>query len=106
APHVQDHAIALVMATQPESSEAHDLAKKYIRFGSSPRGAQALVECGRVHALFHGRMHLAIEDIDAVAPAVLRHRVILNFDAHADGQNTETILSKLIPSVTAVAARA
>jgi MoxR-like ATPase len=106
APHVQDHAINLVMATQPESSEAHALAKKYIRFGSSPRGAQALVECGRVHAIFHGRLHLAIEDLDAVAPAVLRHRIILNFDAHADGQTTESILEKLIPSVTATAARA
>jgi MoxR-like ATPase len=106
APHVQDHAIALVMATQPSSPEAHELTKKYIRFGSSPRGAQALVECGRVHALFAGRMHLSIEDIDAVAPAVLRHRVILNFDAHADGQTTESILAKLIPSVTAVASRA
>jgi MoxR-like ATPase len=94
------------MATQPTSPEAHDLTKKYIRFGSSPRGAQALVECGRVHALFNGRMHLSIEDIDAVAPAVLRHRVILNFDAHADGQTAETILSRLIPSITAVAARA
>ena len=106
APHVQDHAIDLVMATQPESPQAHELAKKYIRFGSSPRGAQALVECGRVHAIFHGRLHLSIEDIDAIAPAVLRHRVILNFDAHADGQTTESILEKLIPSVTATAARA
>ena len=106
APHVQEHAIALVMATQPTAAEAHELTKKYIRYGSSPRGAQALVECGRVHALFHGRMHLSIEDIDAVAPAVLRHRIILNFDAHADGQNTESILARLIPSVTAVASRA
>ncbi|MFM2129218.1 MAG: hypothetical protein RL477_764, partial [Pseudomonadota bacterium] len=59
-----------------------------------------------VHAIFHGRLHLAIEDLDAVAPAVLRHRIILNFDAHADGQTTESILEKLIPSVTATAARA
>lgn len=105
APHVQDHAIDLVMATQPGSPQAHELAKKYIRFGSSPRGAQALVECGRVHALFHGRLHLSVEDIDAVAPAVLRHRIILNFDAHADGETTETILGRLIPQVGAVAAR-
>jgi MoxR-like ATPase len=101
APHVQSHAIDLVMATQPDVQQSHELTKKYIRFGSSPRGAQALVECGRVHALFNGRMHLAIEDIDAVAPAVLRHRIILNFDAHADGQNPETILSRIIPSVRA-----
>jgi len=99
APHVQDHAIDLVMATQPDTDEGHELARKYIRYGSSPRGAQALVECGRVRALMHKRLNLSVEDIDAIAPAVLRHRIILNFDAHAEGQTPETILSKIIPSV-------
>ncbi|MBZ5634740.1 MAG: MoxR family ATPase [Acidobacteriia bacterium] len=107
APHVQDHAISLVMATQPGAAEAHELSNKFIRYGSSPRGAQALVECGRVFALMKGRLHLSIEDIDTIAPAVLRHRIILNFDAHAEGQTPETILSKIIPSVaTAVSSRA
>jgi len=107
APHVQDHAINLVMATQPGAAEAHGLANKFIRYGSSPRGAQALVECGRVFALMKGRMHLSIEDVDTIAPAVLRHRIILNFDAHAEGQTPETILSKIIPSVaSAVSSRA
>jgi MoxR-like ATPase len=107
APHVQDHAISLVMATQPGAAEAHELSNKFIRYGSSPRGAQALVECGRVYALMKGRLHLSIEDIDIIAPAVLRHRIILNFDAHAEGQTPETILSKIIPSVaTAVPSRA
>jgi MoxR-like ATPase len=101
APHVQDYAIHLVMATQPDQKEAHDLARKYVRYGSSPRGAQALVECGRVHALMRGRFHLAIEDVQKVAAAVLRHRIILNFDAHADGQTPETILSAIIKGVTA-----
>ncbi len=101
APHVQDHAISLVMATQPGAAEAHELSNKFIRYGSSPRGAQALVECGRVFALMKGRMHLSIEDVDTIAPAVLRHRIILNFDAHAEGQTPETILSKIIPSVAA-----
>ena len=97
APHVHEHAIDLVMATQPEGG--HELAQKYIRYGSSPRGAQALVECGRVLALMKGRLHLSTEDIDSLAPAVLRHRIILNFDAHAEGQTTETILTKIISSV-------
>jgi MoxR-like ATPase len=101
APHVQDFAIHLVMATQPEQKEAHELSRKYVRYGSSPRGAQALVECGRVLALIRGRYHLAIEDVQRVAPAVLRHRVILNFDAHADGQTPETILASVIKGVTA-----
>jgi MoxR-like ATPase len=106
APHVQEYAIQLVMATQPEQKEAHELARKYIRYGSSPRGAQALVECGRVLALIRGRVHLALEDIQAVAHSVLRHRIILNFDAHADGQTPETILGAIIKSVTAHAAAA
>ena len=101
AQHVQDYAIHLVMATQPEQKEAHGLAKKYVRYGSSPRGAQALVECGRVLALMRGRFHLSIEDLQQVAPAVLRHRIILNFDAHADGQTPETILAAIIKGVTA-----
>jgi MoxR-like ATPase len=103
APHVQEFAIRLVMATQPEQEEAHEIAKKYVRYGSSPRGAQALVECGRVHALMRGRFHLAAEDILHIAPAVLRHRIILNFDAHADGQTPETILSSVIKGVTSQA---
>jgi MoxR-like ATPase len=100
APHVQEYAIQLVMATQPEQKEAHELSRKYIRYGSSPRGAQALVECGRVLALMRGRYHLSTEDIERVAPAVLRHRIILNFDAHADGQTPETILQAIIKAVT------
>jgi MoxR-like ATPase len=101
APHVQDYAIDLVMATQPDTPQGHELAKKFVRYGSSPRGAQALVECGRVLALMKGRLHLSTEDVEAVAPAVLRHRIILNFDAHAEGQTPETILSRIIPSVGA-----
>jgi MoxR-like ATPase len=97
---VQEYAIELVMATQPEQKEAHPLARKYIRYGSSPRGAQALVECGRVLALMRGRFHLSIEDLQQLAPAVMRHRIILNFDAHADGQTPETILNVIIEGVT------
>jgi MoxR-like ATPase len=104
APHVQEFAIQLVMATQPEQKEAHDLAKRYIRYGSSPRGAQALVECGRVLALMRGRYHLSAEDVERVASAVLRHRIILNFDAHADGQTPETVLSTIIRGVASHAA--
>jgi MoxR-like ATPase len=103
APHVQEFAIHLVMATQPEQKEAHELARKYIRYGSSPRGAQALVECGRVLALMRGRFHLSTDDIQHVAAGVLRHRIILNFDAHADGQTPETILSTIVREVTAQA---
>jgi MoxR-like ATPase len=104
APHVQEHAVDVVMATQPGDAQAHEMANKYIRYGSSPRGAQALVECGRVHAVLRGRLHLSTDDIQAVAAAVLRHRIILNFDAHADGQTPETVLGKILQSVRAAAA--
>ena len=105
APHVQDYAVDMVMATQPGTKFAHSLTNKYIRYGSSPRGAQAMMECGRVLALMNGRLNLSSEDIKAMAPAVLRHRIILNFDAHADGQTPETVLSEIIQSVSLAAAR-
>ncbi|MBV9156123.1 MAG: MoxR family ATPase [Acidobacteriaceae bacterium] len=99
APHVQDYAIELVMATQPGTRHATEITNRYIRYGSSPRGAQGLIECGRVLAVMRGRLHLSIDDIVAIAPAVLRHRIILNFDAHADGETTETILQKILNAV-------
>jgi len=105
AEHVQDYAIDLVMSTQPGTPQAHALAGKYIRYGSSPRGAQALVECGRVLALMRGRLNLSIDDIRDIAPSVLRHRIILNFDAHADGETPETILPRIIESVGAAAVK-
>jgi MoxR-like ATPase len=102
APHVQDYAIEIVMATQPGSTSAPAITNRYIRYGSSPRGAQALVECGRVLALMRGRLHLSLDDVRVVAPSVLRHRIILNFDAHADGENAETILDRILSGVSAV----
>ncbi len=101
APHVQNYAIDLVMTTQPGTRYAAEITNRYIRYGSSPRGAQALIECGRVLALMRGRLHLSVEDVLSVAPSVLRHRIILNFDAHADGETTETILQKVFDTVAA-----
>ncbi len=106
AQHVQDFAVDLVLATQPDTGHSHELANKYIRYGSSPRGAQALVECGRVLALMRGRYHLSADDIRTIASAVLRHRIILNFDAHADGQTADSILNELIRSVSGKTAAA
>jgi MoxR-like ATPase len=106
APHVREYAIQLVMATQPDQPEAHEMTRRYIRYGSSPRGAQALVECGRVLALMHGRFHLSVDDMRAIAPSVLRHRIILNFDAHADGHTPETILSAILKTVNVRASAA
>jgi MoxR-like ATPase len=99
APHVQEFAVDLVLATQPGSPQAHPLAVKYIRYGSSPRGAQALVECGRARALLSGRPHLSADDILAIAAPVLRHRIIRNFDAHAEGRTPDSLLKEIVQSV-------
>jgi MoxR-like ATPase len=93
---VQDYAIELVMATQPGTHGVPEITNRYIRYGSSPRGAQGLIECGRVLAMLRGRLHLSVDDVTAVARAVLRHRIILNFDAHADGETNETVLDKIL----------
>ena len=106
APHVQDYAVEIVMATQPDQKEAHESATRYIRYGSSPRGAQALVECARVLALMNGRFNVSVEDIRSIAHSVLRHRIILNFDAHADGKTPDSILNTIISGVTAKASAA
>lgn len=103
AQHVKEYAIDLVLATQPDSPHAHELARKYIRYGSSPRGAQALVECGRALALLRGRYHVSVDDVRHLALPVLRHRIILNFDAHADAQTADSILTEILESIPTVA---
>ena len=99
APHVRDYAISLVLATQPKPGKEHALARKYVRYGSSPRGAQALVLCGRVRALMQGRLHVSTDDVRELALPALRHRIILNFDAHADGRTEDDILIEMLESL-------
>jgi MoxR-like ATPase len=99
APHVRDYAIRFVLSTQPEQPVAHGLAKKYIRYGSSPRGAQALVQCGRVRALLRGRLNVSIDDLRALCLSALRHRIILNFDAHAEGKTPDQVLKEILDSM-------
>lgn len=99
APHVRDYAISLVLATQPRPGREHALARKYVRYGSSPRGAQALVLCGRVRALMQGRLHVSTEDVRELALPALRHRIILNFDAHADGRSEDDLLREMLESL-------
>ncbi len=99
APHVRDYAISLVLATQPRPGRENVLARKYVRYGSSPRGAQALVLCGRVRALMQGRLHVSTEDVRELALPALRHRIILNFDAHADGRTEDDLLLEMLGSL-------
>ena len=104
APHVRDFAIRLILATQPQQEEAHPLAKKYIRYGSSPRGAQALMQAGRVRALMQERLNVSLSDVRALALPALRHRLILNFDAHAEGKTADQILTEILESLPEQAA--
>lgn len=99
APHVRDYAISLVLATQPRPGREYALARKYVRYGSSPRGAQALVLCGRVRALMQGRLHVSTDDVRELALPALRHRLILNFDAHADGRSEDDLLLEMLESL-------
>jgi MoxR-like ATPase len=93
---VQGYAIRLTLGSHPESPYATPLVKRYVRYGASPRAAQALVLAGKVHALQRGNAFVAAEDIRAVALPALRHRVLLNFEGEAEQINPDTIVSELL----------
>ncbi len=93
---VQEYAIRLTLATHPESDQAHEMARRYVRFGASPRGTQALVLGAKVHALINDRVHVAAADVRAVALPALRHRLLLNFEAEADRVDADAILSRIL----------
>jgi MoxR-like ATPase len=96
ASHVKEYIANLVLATHPDDPHASPLVKKYVRYGVSPRGGQALVLGGKVTALLSGRYNVAFEDVHAVAPAALRHRLLLNFDGLAEGISTDDVINELV----------
>ena len=96
ASHVKEFVARLVLATHPEDANASPLTKKYVRYGVSPRGAQALSLGAKVTALLNGRFNVAFDDIKAVAPAALRHRLLLNFDGLAEGVKTDDVIGELL----------
>lgn len=96
---VQAFALKLVLATHPELEGAPEITAKYLRYGASPRGAQAILSTARVRALHQGRFNVAFEDVAFVAPACLRHRVALNFEAMTQGVKVDQILEELIRSL-------
>lgn len=97
------YAAALIAASHPESETAPTPIKKYVRFGSSPRGAQALLLGGRTLALLNGRFNVALDDIRALAPAALRHRLLLNFEGQAEGIRTDDLVQNLLQHVRVTA---
>ena len=99
AEHVQDYAVRLALATQPSTEFAPEIVKKYVRYGSSPRGAQALVLSSKIRALLDGRFNVAYGDVDQGMHPALRHRLILNFEAEADGVSADEVLTAMAKDV-------
>ena len=96
---VADYAARLTIATHSESDAASEMVRRYVRYGASPRAAQALILGGKVTALLAGRYNVAFEDLRAVAPAALRHRVLLNFEGQAEGVSTDDVVAEVLREV-------
>jgi len=96
AEHVQDYGIRLVLATHPQGEFAPDVTNRFVRFGSSPRGVQALVLAGKVRAMLDERYHVSFDDIEASVMPALRHRILLNFEGQAEGITTDEVLEQVM----------
>ncbi|MFV2067927.1 MAG: AAA family ATPase, partial [Pirellulales bacterium] len=96
AHHVQDYLVRLTLATHPEGPFALPITNQYLRWGSSPRGAQTLALAAKVRALLGGRYNVSFEDVRRVYLPAMRHRVILNFEAEAEDIDPDTILLEIL----------
>lgn len=103
ASHVKDWAVRLVLATHPKTETGVPIANQFLRYGSSPRGAQTLILAGKVRALALGRFNVSLDDLEAVALPALRHRLILNFEAEAEGITTDHIIRQVLSEVPRLA---
>ena len=99
APHVTAYAVSLLAATHPDNERAPGLVREYVRYGGSPRGAQALVTAGKIYALLDGRFNVSTDDVRAVALPALRHRIILNFEGEAEGITSESAVRAILDAV-------
>jgi MoxR-like ATPase len=106
APHVQDYVVRLVTATHPNSEFATEMTNQYIRWGSSPRGAQALALASKVSALLDGRFNVSFEDVQKVAAPALRHRILLNFEGEAENISTDAVIDNIIKQTPTIATAA
>ena len=93
---VIDYTMRLVAATHPQSDCPSETARRYIRMGSSPRGAQALITAGKVRALIHGRYNVSFQDIQTLAYPILRHRIKLNFDAISERKTADDLIASML----------
>ncbi len=96
ASHVMAYAVRLLRGTHPDSESPPELVRMYVRYGASPRGAQAMVLGAKIHALLDGRFNVAFSDVQAVAPPALRHRIILNFEGEAEGISSDSVVRAII----------
>jgi MoxR-like ATPase len=96
AGYIQEYAARLVLATHPGSPQAVEAARRFVRYGASPRGLQALIRAGKVWALAQGRLNVATDDVQALAPAALRHRLILNFEGEAQGVDPDDVVQSAL----------
>lgn len=99
---VKEYALKLILATHPELESGADIAKKYVEAGAGPRAAQGIIAGAKVRAVMEGRLNVSFEDIKELAYPVLRHRIILNFDAITEGLNEEAIISKILEDLKVV----
>ena len=99
ASHVKDYAVRLILATHPNTETAQEITNQFLKFGSSPRGAQALLLGAKVRALTEGRFNVSFDDVAEVALPALRHRLIVNFEAEAEGVTTDLVLQKIMAEV-------
>ena len=99
ADEVRRWGIAVVLATHPDKEQAAQMTRSFVRYGSSPRGAQAMILAAKIRAIIDHRYHVARDDLRAVAPAVLRHRLILNFEGQAEGVQPDAVVENVLESV-------
>jgi len=104
ASHVRDLASTIVMATHPSWAGSPEVSRRFVRYGASPRGAQALALGAKVRALAEGRYNVSAEDIKALAMPALRHRVILNFEGEAEGVDADTLIGQIVEAAEAITA--
>ncbi len=96
ARHVQDYAVRLLLSTHPDGEGATEMVKQYVKFGASPRGAQAVLLAAKIRALFEGRFAASIDDVKVSCLPALRHRVLLNFEGEAEGVKTDQVIQDIL----------
>ncbi len=99
ATHVRDYAVRCVLATHPDSEFAPEITKQFVRYGSSPRGAQSLILSSKIKALLDGRYNVSYSDIKSMIHSVLRHRIIMNFEGEAEGMKPDMIIDSIVQNL-------